>query len=110
MGRTATVRFHVILTYRSREQEMFEIDIPDGVDENLFLEMILGDCTVDELQDLCKVSAANMEEIPAGKMLFRAERYQYFFNPEVNSDAETAHWTAWKQQLITRLSCEAASH
>lgn len=87
--------FNVIVTFASDDMEQFFMDLSlnDIPNEEGFVERIMSELAVHELENLVKLSVCHMlgkDEAPCEWLM--ARQGKFFFNVDVNSDPDTAKW------------------
>lgn len=94
----------IILTFNDYEQQFFEFQDMVLSDEPTFLRRIFNTLSREEIDNLRKISA--VVNVPDEDILprFLTEcNGKFFFNPEVNDDADTRRLFAFRQEFTANM-------
>lgn len=95
------VHFELILTYDTKPQEIYNIDVMSDITEEKFVLLILQNIGKDA-HDLVKISCCQYCNGWDELLPFIAKTHgKYYFNTEVNHDSETQKWKTLRDNFIS---------
>lgn len=104
-----TLTFNVIITYDGdKGQDILDIELPKGMPEDAFVLDILSTAGWD-MAKVTKISTflTGAEGVPAGESLaahlpayLHARNGKYYFNTDINKDADTARWRGFRDGFL----------
>lgn len=96
-----SAKFELIYSFTALDQVFLDLHLARGVTEDAFIVAALAELAPNELRQLVKISACQLGVgAQAAEPWILHRNGKFFFNPDVNPDADTRHWTDVKQRAL----------
>jgi hypothetical protein len=100
------MRFNIIASFKELDQDIIDIDLPDAIytkeDEEQFIRIILNCIDKESVKQLIKLSVwKNIKKSQCEGIQWLMDRDgKYYFNYDVNNDADTKRWRDFKNNYL----------
>ena len=100
------MRFNIIASFKELDQDIIDIDLPDAIytkeDEEQFIRIILNCIDKESVKQLIKLSVwKNIKKSQCEGIQWLMDRDgKYYFNYDVNNDADTKRWDDFKNNYL----------
>jgi len=100
------MRFNIIASFKEVDQDIIDIDLPDAIytkeDEEQFIRIILNCIDEESVKQLIKLSVwQNIKKSQCEGIQWLMDRDgKYYFNYDVNNDADTKRWDDFKNNYL----------